>query len=116
MVVSEITQRDREALRAEDLTEAELKAIAAAEVPAEYAHLDTELGAVTEAAGEKAAMVAAGKVLDVLTRQGQTKRSSHPSPPLRVRHFGRASDSPVGEHERIAEILDTLEMGGVAGH
>lgn len=31
------------------------------------------------AAGEKAAMIAAGKALDVLTRQGRTKRSSEPS-------------------------------------
>ena len=38
-----LKRRDREALRAEDLTEADLAAIAAAEVPAEYAYLDAEL-------------------------------------------------------------------------
>src|SRR5262245_6614406 len=27
---------------------------------------------------------------------------------------GEASNSPVGQHERIAELLDTLVMGGVA--
>jgi hypothetical protein len=26
-----------------------------------------------------------------------------------------ASDSPVGESERVGELLDALEMGGVAG-
>jgi prevent-host-death family protein len=38
-----LKRRDREVLRAEDFTEADLAAIAAAEVPAEYAHLDAEL-------------------------------------------------------------------------
>jgi prevent-host-death family protein len=38
-----LTRRDREVLRAEDLTDADLAAIAAAEVPAEYAYLDAEL-------------------------------------------------------------------------
>jgi hypothetical protein len=27
----------------------------------------------------------------------------------------KASNPPVGERERIAELLDALEMGGVAG-
>ena len=38
-----LKRRDREALRVEDLTEADLAAIAAAEVPGEYACLDAEL-------------------------------------------------------------------------
>ena len=38
-----LKRRDREAVRVEDLAEADLKAIQAAEVPAEYAHLDAEL-------------------------------------------------------------------------
>jgi prevent-host-death family protein len=38
-----LKRRDREVLRVEDLTEADLKAIQAAEVPAEYAYLDAEL-------------------------------------------------------------------------
>jgi len=38
-----LKRRDREVLRVEDLTEADLKAIRNAEVPAEYAHLDAEL-------------------------------------------------------------------------
>jgi prevent-host-death family protein len=38
-----LKRRDREALRAEDVAEGELAAISAAEVPAEYSHLDTEL-------------------------------------------------------------------------
>jgi prevent-host-death family protein len=39
-----LKRRDREALRTEDLTDVELAAIAAAEVPAAYAYLDAELG------------------------------------------------------------------------
>ena len=38
-----LKRRDRRALAAEELTEAELALIAAAEVPAEHAHLDAEL-------------------------------------------------------------------------
>ena len=38
-----LKRRDREVLRAEDFSEADLAAIASAEVPAEYAHLDAEL-------------------------------------------------------------------------
>lgn len=38
-----LKRRDREVLRVEDLTEADLKAIRHAEVPAAYAHLDAEL-------------------------------------------------------------------------
>ena len=38
-----LKQGDREVLRAEDFTESDLAAIAAAEVPAEYAALDAEL-------------------------------------------------------------------------
>lgn len=38
-----LKRRDREVLGPEDFTEADLEAIAAAEVPAEYAHLDAEL-------------------------------------------------------------------------
>ena len=38
-----LKRRDREALRVEDLTEAELAAMATADVPAEYAYLDAEL-------------------------------------------------------------------------
>jgi len=30
--------------------------------------------------------------------------------------YRRASDSPVGEYERIAELLDAREVGRVAGH
>lgn len=39
----EPVSRNREVLRAEDFTEADLDAIAAAKVPDEYAHLDDEL-------------------------------------------------------------------------
>jgi prevent-host-death family protein len=39
-----LKRRDREVLQAEDFAEADLAAIAAAEVPAEYADLDAELG------------------------------------------------------------------------
>ena len=38
-----LKRRDRRALAAEELSEAELALIAAAEVPAEHAHLDAEL-------------------------------------------------------------------------
>ena len=38
-----LKRRDREVLRAEDFTDADLAAIAAAKVPDEYAHLDGEL-------------------------------------------------------------------------
>ncbi len=38
-----LKQRDRRALRAEDVTDAELALIEVAEVPSEYAHLDAEL-------------------------------------------------------------------------
>jgi prevent-host-death family protein len=38
-----LKRRDREVLRVDDLTDADMAAIAAAEVPAEYAHLDAEL-------------------------------------------------------------------------
>ena len=38
-----LKRRDREVLRVEDLTDADMAAIAAAEVPAEYACLDAEL-------------------------------------------------------------------------
>ena len=38
-----LKRRDREVLRVEDLSDADLAAIAAAEVPAEHAHLDAEL-------------------------------------------------------------------------
>jgi prevent-host-death family protein len=38
-----LKRRDREVLRVEDLTDADTAAIAAAEVPAEYADLDAEL-------------------------------------------------------------------------
>jgi prevent-host-death family protein len=38
-----LKQRDREVLRVEDLPEADLAMIAAAEVPADYARLDAEL-------------------------------------------------------------------------
>jgi PHD/YefM family antitoxin component YafN of YafNO toxin-antitoxin module len=38
-----LKRRDRRAIAAEELTEAELALIASAEVPAEYAHLDAEL-------------------------------------------------------------------------
>ena len=38
-----LKRRDRRALAAEELTEAEVALIAAAEVPAEHAHLDAEL-------------------------------------------------------------------------
>ncbi len=40
-----LKSRDREALPVSALGEDELRAIAAAEVPAEYSHLDDELGA-----------------------------------------------------------------------
>lgn len=39
-----LRRRDRRAFRAEELSEADLALIAQAEVPAEYAHLDEELG------------------------------------------------------------------------
>jgi prevent-host-death family protein len=38
-----LKRRDREVLLVEDLSDAALAAIATAEVPAEYAHLDAEL-------------------------------------------------------------------------
>ena len=38
-----LKRRDREVLRAEDFSADDLKAIAAAKVPAEFAHLDAEL-------------------------------------------------------------------------
>ncbi len=38
-----LKRRDREVLRAEDFTDAELAAIAAAKVPDEFAHLDDEI-------------------------------------------------------------------------
>ena len=38
-----LKRRDREVLRSDELTDADMAAIAAAEVPAEYAHLDAEL-------------------------------------------------------------------------
>ena len=38
-----LKRRDREVLRAADFSEDDLKAIAAAKVPAEHAHLDAEL-------------------------------------------------------------------------
>ena len=38
----EFVSRNREVLRAEDFTEADLEATAAAKVPDEYAHLDDE--------------------------------------------------------------------------
>ena len=38
-----LKRRDREVLRAEDFSEDDLKAIAAAKVPDEYMHLDAEL-------------------------------------------------------------------------
>ena len=41
--VKRLERQDREARRAEDLTDADLAAIAAAEVPAGYAGLDAEL-------------------------------------------------------------------------
>jgi len=37
-------RHDRRAFRAEELSEADIALIAKAEVPAEYAHLDEELG------------------------------------------------------------------------
>jgi PHD/YefM family antitoxin component YafN of YafNO toxin-antitoxin module len=37
-----LKRRDRRAIAAEELTEAELELVAAAEVPAEHAHLDAE--------------------------------------------------------------------------
>ena len=40
---SRLKRRDRRAIAAEELTDAELELIAAAEVPAEHAHLDAEL-------------------------------------------------------------------------
>lgn len=40
-----LKQLDREVLSVGDLSEEDLQAIAAAEVPAEYAHLDNELDA-----------------------------------------------------------------------
>ncbi len=40
-----LLRRDREVIRPSDLTPEELAALAAAEVPAEYAHLDAELEA-----------------------------------------------------------------------
>ncbi len=40
-----LRQRDRRAVLAEELSEADLALIAKADVPAEHAHLDTELGA-----------------------------------------------------------------------
>ena len=39
-----LRRRDRRAFRAEELSEADIALIAQAEVPAEYAHLDEELG------------------------------------------------------------------------
>jgi PHD/YefM family antitoxin component YafN of YafNO toxin-antitoxin module len=39
-----LRRRDRRAFRAEELSEADLELIAQAKVPAEYAHLDEELG------------------------------------------------------------------------
>lgn len=39
-----LARRDRQVLRAEELTDAEAELIAKAEVPAEYAYLDAELG------------------------------------------------------------------------
>lgn len=39
-----LRRRDRRVILPEELTEAELAAIAQAEVPAEHAHLDAELG------------------------------------------------------------------------
>jgi PHD/YefM family antitoxin component YafN of YafNO toxin-antitoxin module len=38
-----LKRRDRRAIAAEELTEAELELIASAEVPPEHGHLDTEL-------------------------------------------------------------------------
>jgi prevent-host-death family protein len=38
-----LKRRDREVLRVEDLTDADLQAIQNADVPAEYLHLDAEL-------------------------------------------------------------------------
>jgi PHD/YefM family antitoxin component YafN of YafNO toxin-antitoxin module len=38
-----LKRRDRRAIAAEELTEAELELIASAEVPAEHAHLDAEV-------------------------------------------------------------------------
>lgn len=38
-----LRRRDREALAVEQLSEADLQSIAAAEVPSEHAHLDAEL-------------------------------------------------------------------------
>ena len=38
-----LSRRDRRVIRAEDLTDEEIAAIASAEVPSEYAHLDDEL-------------------------------------------------------------------------
>lgn len=38
-----LKRRDREVLRAEDFSDEDLKAIAAAKVPDEHAHLDAEL-------------------------------------------------------------------------
>jgi PHD/YefM family antitoxin component YafN of YafNO toxin-antitoxin module len=38
-----LKRRDREVLRAEDFSDEDLKAIAKAEVPREFAHLDAEL-------------------------------------------------------------------------
>ncbi len=40
---SRLKRRDRRAIAAEELSEAELELIARAEVPAEHAHLDAEL-------------------------------------------------------------------------
>jgi len=40
---SRLKRRDRRAIAAEELTDAELELIAAAEVPGEHAHLDAEL-------------------------------------------------------------------------
>lgn len=39
-----LRRRDRRAFRAEELSEADIALIAKAEVPAEHAHLDAELG------------------------------------------------------------------------
>ena len=40
---SRLLHRDRHVIRPEDLSEDDIAAIAQAEVPAEYAHLDSEL-------------------------------------------------------------------------
>jgi hypothetical protein len=57
-----LTRRDREVLDVGELSDADLAAIACAEVPAEYAYLDAELAtARPAAAGTKRSAPARGK-------------------------------------------------------